>query len=51
MDWLNTAINFFFIVLFWIWSDDAYERETPIIGFLYLVLSAANAATIGVRYL
>ena len=49
--WFETAINVFFIVLFWIWMNDAFERETPYVAYLYLFLSAMNGAAIGARYL
>lgn len=53
MDWdlVNTAVNVFFMVLFWVWADDAFERDTPFIGYLYIFISAANGASIGAKYL
>lgn len=48
---VETALNVFLAVILWIWANDAFERETPYVGYLYLILSAANGAAIGARYL
>ena len=47
----DTIINVIFMVLFWFWANDAFERNTPYVAYLYLFLSAWNGAAIGARYI
>jgi hypothetical protein len=48
---IETALNILGMVLFWFWATEAFERDTPYVGYLYIFLSAWNGASLGVRYL
>ena len=48
---IETALNVFFMVILWFWAMEAFERDTPYVGYFYIFLSAWNGASIGVRYL
>lgn len=50
MDW-NTVLNLIGVILFWVWMNEAFERNTPYVAYLYLFLSAWNGAAIGARYI
>lgn len=39
-------VSLFFMVLFWIWSKDDFERGNNTSGWFYLIVSAVNGASV-----
>ncbi len=48
---IETVFNVLFMVICWFWATEAFERDTPFVGYLYIFISAWNAASLGARYL
>lgn len=50
MDTFLIALQVAFVFLMWKWSGDAFEKGLNHIGWLYIVASAGNAASVAVAF-